>query len=166
MSGWTYAWDGETGREPSTWRPLGARAVALIGLAFAAWLFLFASGIVPTLGWAEGSERHDRHAVYLTDESGFGLPTIYVLAGQRLWWDYEVAAEGGGGVRLRIVKSIPSRAFHVQTLDVERSGAGRFEVVAPESGLYSFEHELVPHGALIGGAEPGRTSYRLSWGVS
>lgn len=168
MNGWTFAWsdpDEVERRDRAAWQPLGARAAALVGLAFAAWLFLFASGILPTLGWAEGSERHDRHAVYLTEESGFGLPTIYLLAGQRLWWDYDVAVEGGGGVRLRIVKTVPRRDFHVRMRDVERTGRGRFEVVAPESGLYSFEHELVPQGVLLTGAEPGRTAYRLSWGV-
>jgi hypothetical protein len=169
MSGWTFAWsDPEEveARERAAWKPLGARAALLVGLAFAAWLFLFASGILPTLGWAEGSERHDRHAVYLAEESRFGLPTMYLLAGQRLWWDYDVTVEGAGGVRLRIVKSIPSPGFHVRTLDVERTGQGRFEVVAPESGLYSFDHEPVPQGVLISGAQPGRTAYSLSWGVS
>jgi hypothetical protein len=168
MSGWTFAWsdpDEVERREQAAWKPLGARAVALIGVAVSAWLFLFASGIFPTLGWAEGSERHDRRAIYLSEESGFGLSTIYVLAGQRLWWDYDVAVEGGGGVRLRIVKSIPARAFHVEVRDIEQTGQGRFEVVAPESGLYSFDHELVPQGVLIAGGVPGRTSYDLSWGV-
>lgn len=168
MSGWSFASAGAdaTDREPAAWQPLGARAIALAGLAFAAWLLLYAAGILPTLGWAEGSERHDRHAVYVAEESGFGLPTMYLLAGQRLWWDYDVAVEGRGGVRLRIVKTVPSRAFHVRTQDVERTGRGRFELVAPESGLYRFEHELMPHGVLLTGATPGRTVYRLSWGVS
>lgn len=169
MSGWTFAWSDQEEverTERAGWRPIGLRAAATIGIVFSLWFFLFAVGALPTLGWAEGSERHDRNAVYLTEETSFGLPGMYLLKGQRLWWDYDVTVEGRGGVRLWLVKSVPSREFHVRTLQIDQSGRGRFEAVVPESGLYGFDHELIPHGAFLSGTTPGRTSYRLRWGVS
>ena len=143
----------------------GGWTAGLFAVAAALWFFLFAMGALPTLGSVEGSERHGANLVRLADESSFGLATMYASRGQRLWWDYDVTVEGAGGVRLRIAKSVPSRAFIVRAQDIARTGRGRFEVIAPESGFYSFSQELVPQGDLLGNGAPGSTRYDLSWGI-
>jgi hypothetical protein len=171
MSDWVTAWDEE---ERATGSGFGGRgnalryggwAAGLFALAAALWLFLFAMGIVTTLGSVEGSERHGGAGVRAADDSSFGLATMYASRGQRLWWDYEMDVEGAGGVRLRIAKSPPSQAFIVRFQDVARSGRGRFEVVAPESGFYTFSQELIPQGDAFGTGAPGSTRYDLSWGI-
>jgi hypothetical protein len=168
MSGWTRAWDdGETADEPV--RGAGPRAASWGFYAFtallSAWLFLYLSGLFTTLGWAEGSERHGANAIRLADDSGFGLPGIYLFKGQKAWWDYDVAVEGEGGVRILIGKAVPSRDFIVRARHLDATGKGRFEVVAPESGFYTFSHELEPIGGPFGGARPGSTRYKLRWGA-
>ena len=167
MSGWSFAWDNPDAesRDETASRPLGRFALAFVGLCLALPLLLYATGLVPALGSAEGSERHDRRAVYFSEDSSFGLSTMYVRQGQRLWWDYDVTVEGRGGVRVWFAKSVPSPDFSVRMQTIDRTGRGRFEVVAPESGFYSFDHELVPSGVFLTGARPGSTNYRLSWGV-
>jgi hypothetical protein len=169
MSGWTTAWDNDESGEGRGSVSLGARhagwAVGAIAVIAAFWFFLFAAGILTTLGSVEGSERHGRDLVRFADESSLGVGTMYASAGQRLWWDYDVTVEGTGGVRLRIAKAPPSAAFIVRFQDVAASGRGRFEVVAPESGFYTFSQYLIPQGVLIGPGEAGSTRYDLSWGI-
>jgi hypothetical protein len=166
MAGWTNAWN-KAADEPG--RDAAARAASWGFHAFtatlSAWLFLYISGLFTTLGWAEGSERHGADSIRLADDSRFGLPGMYLIEGQTAWWDYEVAVEGEGGVRLLIGKAVPSPDFIVKARHLTASGKGRFEVVAPESGFYSFSHELEPIGGLLGRSEPGATRYRLKWGV-
>lgn len=168
MSGWTSAWDVEPrADEPS--RGAGARALSwsfyVFTAALSVWLFLYLGGLFTTLGWAEGSERHGADAVRFADATSIGLPGMYLAKGQKAWWDYEVEVEGEGGVRILIGKALPSRDFIVKARHLRESGRGRFEVVAPESGFYSFSHELEPIGGLVGRAEPGSTRYRVKWGV-
>ena len=167
MSGWTTAWDDERAEEPV--RGAAARAASWGFYAFPAllsgWLFLYLGGLFTTLGWAEGSERHGADAVRLADDSRIGLPGMYLTAGQKAWWDYEVEVEGEGGVRLLIGKAVPRPDFIVKVEHLTASGRGRFEVVAPESGFYTFSHELEPIGGLLGRAQPGSTRYKLKWGV-
>ena len=62
-------------------------------------------------------------------------------------------------MRLRIAKSAPSQAFIVRFQDVARTGRGRFEVIAPEAGFYSFSQYLIPQGDLFGNGPPGSTRY-------
>jgi hypothetical protein len=170
MSAWTFA-GGDL--EPEAERGFGAgKAVryggwtaGLFTAAAALWLFLFAIGALPTLGSVEGSERHGANLVRLADQSSFGLSTMYAGRGQRLWWDYDVTVEGAGGVRLRIAKSPPSGAFVVRFQDVARTGRGRFELIAPETGFYTFSQELIPQGNLLGNGRAGATRYDLSWGI-
>ena len=164
---WAFAWetpegDAERGRASSVqW---SARAVLLFLLVPALWLLAYGLGLFTTLGWAEGSETHDRFGIYREDRSVVGLGTMYLLAGQRAWWDYDMRVEGRGGLRLRIARSIP-RPGQVRFQDVASSGAGRFEFVAPESGFYRFSLENVPNPGRFGRQRAGSTSYRLSWGV-
>lgn len=169
MTEWVSAWDeaeddagGGSGGNAARY---GGWAAGAFALAAAGWLFLFAMGALTTLGSAQGSERHGPSLIRAADESSFGLPTMYASRGQRLWWDYQVTVEGAGGVRLRIAKSVPSAAFIVRAHDIARSGSGRFEVIAPESGFYSFSQELIPQGDLFGNGRAGATSYDLSWGI-
>ncbi|MEA3028930.1 MAG: hypothetical protein QOJ53_1115 [Sphingomonadales bacterium] len=170
MSAWTFA-GGDL--EPDAGAGLGGRGAlryggwtaALAAAGAASWFFLFAMGALPTLGAVEGSERHGANLVRLADQSSFGLSTMYAGRGQRLWWDYDVAVQGAGGVRLRIAKSPPSRAFIVRFQDVARTGRGRFELIAPEAGFYSFSQELIPQGNLLGNGQAGETRYDLSWGI-
>ena len=68
-------------------------------------------------------------------------------------------------MRLIVGKAVPSRDFIVRVHHLRAGGRGRFEVVAPASGLYNFSYELEPIGGPVGGAEPGSTRYRLKWGV-
>jgi len=169
MSGWTFAGD-DVGRGAesgggSAGALYGGWAVGAIASIAAFWFFLFAAGVVTTLGSVDGSERHGRNLVRLADESSLGLGTMYASQGQRLWWDYDVTVEGAGGVRLRISRSPPSQAFIVRALDIAHTGRGRFEVIAPESGFYSFSQELIPQGDLLGNGEAGSTAYSLSWGI-
>jgi hypothetical protein len=167
MSGWVSAWSDTDAAEPrGAGARLGAWGFYLFTAAISLSLFLFLSGLVTTLGSAEGSERHGANAVRLADDSSFGLPTMYLTAGQKAWWDYEVDVEGEGGVRMLIAKSVPSREFIVKAENVRASARGRFEVVAPASGFYSFSYELVPIGGPLGGARPGATRYKLSWGAN
>lgn len=167
MSGWTFAWGGDTpddaGR-PGTAR-VAAWAVYGVVALLGAWLVLYLGGIVTTLGAAEGSQRHGAGAVRLAEESRFGLSTMYLAAGQTAWWDYDVDVEGEGGVRLIVSKAVPTSDFIVKVHHVRTGGRGRFAVVAPAGGLYSFSYELEPIGGLLGGAEPGSTRYTLKWGV-
>jgi hypothetical protein len=170
MSAWTFV-GGDS--EPDASERFGGRNAARYGgwtaglfvLAAAGWFFLFAIGALTTLGSVEGSERHGTSQVRLADQSSFGLGTMYASRGQRLWWDYDVTVEGGGGVRLRIAKSPPSRAFIVEARDISRTGRGRFELIAPESGFYSFSQYLIPQGDLLGNGPAGSTRYALSWGI-
>jgi hypothetical protein len=167
MSEWVTAWDDDdvdTGGAGGAAR-YGGWALGAILVAAVLWLFLFAAGFVTALGSVDGSERHGRNLVRLADESSFGLGTMYARAGQRLWWDYDVTVEGAGGVRLRIAKSVPRPDFIVRFQDVARTGRGRFEVVAPESGFYGFSQYLIPQGDLLGNGEAGSTAYSLSWGI-
>ena len=170
MTEWVSAWDesdGEAGKGfgGGTARRYGGWAAAALALAAALWLFLFAIGLFTTLGSAEGSERHGGAGIRAADASSFGLATMYASRGQPLWWDYDIAVEGAGGVRLRIAKSVPSQAFIVRFQDVARSGRGRFQVIAPESGFYRFSQELIPQGDALGAGAPGATRYDLSWGI-
>lgn len=165
MSELGFAWN-DDGREPA------AKAVRLGTWGFGAlagllsvWLFVYLSGLFTTLGSASGSERHGADAIRIADDGGFGLPTMYLAAGQTAWWDYEVQVEGEGGIRIEIAKSVPSPDFIVKAKALTASGKGRFEAVAPESGFYTFSRELVPIGGPLRGARPGSTSYRLKWGV-
>ena len=166
MSGWTTAW---SDTEDEAARPGPARvaawavyaAVILLGI----WLVLYLGGLFTTLGTAEGSERHGGSAVRLVEDGSFGLSTMYLAKGQTAWWDYDVEVEGEGGVRLIVGKAVPTSDFIVRVQHVRTGGRGRFAVVAPAGGLYSFSYELEPIGGLVGGAEPGSTRYRLKWGV-
>lgn len=170
MSAWTFV-GGDSEADAS--ERFGGRNAARYGgwtaglfvVAAALWFFLFAMGALPTLGSVEGSERHGANLIRAADQSSFGLRTMYASRGQRLWWNYEVTVEGAGGVRLRIAKSPPSRAFIVEARDIARTGRGRFEVIAPESGFYSFSQELIPQGDLFGNGTAGSTRYDLSWGI-
>ena len=167
MGSWSFAWDppaAETDAPGAAARAAGWLALVL-GFAFAVALFGYATGLVSTLGWAQGSERHDRHLVRLAEDSQLGLATVYAFEGQRLWWDYDVAVEGRGGVRLWIAKTVPQPDFIARAHDVAASGRGRFEVVAPASGFYRFSQEYIPYGVLLDGSEPGATRYDLSWGI-
>jgi len=169
MSGWTTAWDnderGAGGGGAGVAARYGSWAIGAAVVVAAFWFLLFATGLVTTLGSVDGSERHGRNLVRLADDSSFGLTTMYASQGQRLWWDYDVTVEGAGGVRLRIAKSVPSPDFIVRFQDVATTGRGRFEVIAPESGFYSFSQELIPQGDLLGNGEAGSTGYSLSWGI-
>ena len=170
MSAWTFAGgdlesdagEGFGGRNAVRY---GGWTAGLFVVAAAFWFFLFATGALPTLGAVEGSERHGANLIRVADESSFGLRTMYASRGQHLWWDYDVTVEGAGGVRLRIAKSVPSRAFIVRAQDLSRTGRGRFEVIAPESGFYNFSQELIPQGDLLGNGAAGSTRYDLSWGI-
>jgi hypothetical protein len=169
MTEWVSAWDqsddetgGIGGRNAARYGGWAAGAFAIAG---AGWLFLFAMGALTTLGAAEGSERHGANLIRAAEQSSFGLSTMYASRGQRLWWDYDVTVEGAGGVRLRIAKSVPSAAFIVRVQDVVRSGRGRFEMIAPEAGFYSFSQEPIPQGDLLGNGRAGATRYDLSWGI-
>ena len=170
MSDWVTAWDDDAGEAGGGFGGgnalrYGGWAAGAIAVVAALWLLLFALGLFTTLGSVEGSERHGGSGIRAADRSSFGLGTMYASRGQRLWWDYDVTVEGAGGVRLRIAKSPPSQAFTVQFQDVARSGRGRFEVIAPESGFYTFSHYLIPQGDAFGAGAPGATRYDLSWGI-
>jgi len=169
MGEWTSVWSDASGADERDGRGGGARLGAwsfyLFTAALSLWVFLYLSGLFTTLGSAQGSESHGTNAVRIADDGGFGLPTMYLFAGQKAWWDYDVAVKGEGGVRLLIAKTVPSTAFIVKVETVRASAKGRFELVAPESGFYSFSHELAPIGGLLGGAQPGETRYALTWGV-
>jgi len=170
MSAWTFAGgDAEADADErvgggSALR-YGGWSAGLFVVAGALWFFLFAIGAITTLGSVEGSERHGANLIRAADQSSFGLGTMYASRGQRLWWDYDVTVGGAGGVRLRIAKSVPSPDFIVRFQDLARTGRGRFEVIAPESGFYSFSQELIPQGDLLGNGRAGETRYDLSWGI-
>jgi hypothetical protein len=168
MGEWASAWgdDDETATDLGGPPRLGAWSFYLFTALLALLLFAWLSGLLTTLGSAEGSERHGGSAVRLAGDSGFGLPTTYISRGQKAWWDYDVAVEGEGGVRLIVAKSVPSPNFIVKVETVRATARGRFEVTVPESGFYSFSHELAPIGGPLGGARPGATRYKLKWGVS
>ena len=165
MSELSFAWSNE-GREPARNAVrLGAWGFGALTGLLSIWLFLYLGGLFTTLGSASGSERHGPDAVRIADDGGFGIPTMYLAAGQTAWWDYDVQVEGEGGVRVAIAKSVPTPDFIVKAKALTASGKGRFEVVVPESGFYTFSRELVPIGGPLSGARPGSTSYRLKWGV-
>jgi len=171
MTEWVSAWDDSDGEAGSGFGGrgnalrYGGWATAALAIVLSFWLLLFALGVFTTLGSAEGSERHGGSGIRAADDSAFGLATMYASRGQRLWWDYEVDVEGAGGVRLRIARSPPSQAFIVRYRDVARTGRGRFEVIAPESGFYTFSQYLIPQGNALGIGAPGSTRYDLSWGI-
>jgi hypothetical protein len=168
MTEWVSAWDesdDDAGSGGGNAVRYGGWAAALFAIVAGGWLFLFAMGLFTTLGAVEGSERHGGSGIRAADQSSLGLGTMYASRGQRLWWDYDVTVEGAGGVRLRIAKSVPSAAFIVRVHDVARSGRGRFALIAPEAGFYSFSQELIPQGDAFGAGAPGATRYDLSWGI-
>jgi hypothetical protein len=154
-----------SGRQPGG----GRRAAAWTFYAFTAaaslWLFLYASGIHPWLGFAEGSARHGAAGVRVSDDSSGGLSTMLLFKGQKAIWDYDVQVEGSNGVRLRVAATPPQRGFIVRMQRIEATGRGRFEVVVPATGLYRFDYELEPLGTLAGPARPGSVRYRLHWGA-
>ena len=149
--------------------PARSKLPALAFYAFTAlaslWLFLFVSGLLPWLGYAEGSSRHGTTGARLRDETSLGMPAMLLARGQKAVWDYDVTVEGRDGLILRIAKTPPQPGFVVKTLRIERTSKGRFVVEAPAAGLYAFDHELVPTGGLLGPVTPGSTRYRLRWGV-
>ena len=170
MSDWVTA---QGDFEPDAERRFGGREAARYGgwagaaalMAGLCWLLLFELGLFATLGSVEGSERHGANLVRAADQSSLGLATMYASRGQRLWWDYDVTVAGAGGVRLRIAKSPPSAGFIVRAQDVARTGRGRFEVTAPESGFYTFSQYLIPQGDMLGNGQAGETRYALHWGI-
>ncbi len=169
MSNWTFAWDsseGDASKIAASNQVAGAGkwAGVLFGLVFAIWLFVYATGIFTTLGWVEGSERHDRFGVRPAESSSTGLSTMYLLQGQTAWWDYDIAVEGTGGVRLSIAGAIP-RPDSMRIQNITRTGRGRLELVAPRSGLYYFRHQYVPLSGAFGRTPAGSTRYTMSWGV-
>ena len=168
---WAFAWDtpeGDASAVHDRTRPalrVGKWGAALFGIVFGLWLFAYGSGLFTTLGWAEGSERHNRFGIRLAEQtSATGLGTMFLVAGQTAWWDYDVETEGAGGVRLSIA-STPPRPGSIRVENVTRTGRGRIALVAPHTGLYSFRHEYVPLAGAFGRQPPGATRYRLSWGV-
>jgi hypothetical protein len=170
MSAWTFAGgDSEFDADESVGGRNALRYGGWTGALFvvgaALWFFLFAMGAFTTLGSIEGSERHGASQIRLADQSSLGLGTMHARRGQRLWWEYDVTVEGAGGIRLRIAKSPPSQAFTVRFQDVARTGRGRFEVIAPESGFYSFSQYLIPQGDPLGNGQAGATRYNLRWGI-
>lgn len=150
---------------PSQRPPIAAWAFYAFTAFASIWLFLFVSGLFPWLGYAEGSSRHGTAGVRVRDDSGIGMPAMFLVKGQKAVWDYDVTVEGDDGLILRVSKTPPQPDFIVKTLRIEQSAKGQFEVVAPATGLYGFEHELLPIGTLFGPAKPGSTRYRLRWGV-
>jgi hypothetical protein len=169
--GWAFAWDTPEG-DASAVQERAQRAVrvgtwgaTLLGLAFATWFLLYATGLFTTLGSAEGSENHDRFGVRTSSGSGMGLPSMYLLAGQRAWVDYELVTEGdGGGILVTIADWVPHRDG-VLIRRLTATGQGRIELVAPRAGFYSFAHEYLPLGGAFGRGPAGATRYALSWGV-
>ncbi len=170
---WAFAWespdgDAETALDGKTRdgaARLGGWAFALFGGAFALWFAAYGLGLYTTLGWAEGSERHDRFGVRLAEEDSItGLTTMYLFAGQRAWWDYDATAEGCCGVRLIITRTVP-RPGQVKAFDLTRTGRGRFEWVVPESGFYSFRRYHVPLAGAFGRQPAGSIRYSVSWGA-
>jgi hypothetical protein len=167
MSELSYAWDDaepKAGGRSASLR-LGSWSLGAFAGLLSIWVFLYLSGLFTTLGSASGSERHGADAIRISDGGGFGIPTMYLAAGQTAWWDYEVEVQGEGGIRIEIAKSVPTPDFIVKAKALTASGKGRFEVVAPESGFYTFSRELVPIGRPLNGANPGSTVYSLKWGV-
>jgi hypothetical protein len=160
MSELSFAWDNEA--EEAIERGPAARYGAWTFYAFTAllalWLFLYVGGLFTTLGSAQGSERHGASAIRIADEGGFGVPTMYLTAGQKAWWHYDVRVEGEGGVRLVIAKSVPSPRFIARARNIRASERGRFEIVAPEGGFYTFSREWAPIGRPLVGARPGSTA--------
>jgi len=150
---------------PSPSAPIAAWAFYVFTALASLWLFLFLSGLMPWLGAAEGSSRHGTAGARLRDDSSFGLSAMFLFKGQKAVWDYDVTVEGDDGLILRVSKTPPQPDFIVKTLRIEQNTKGRFEVVAPATGLYAFDHELLPTGALLGPVEPGSTRYKLRWGV-
>jgi hypothetical protein len=150
---------------PSPRAPITAWAFYVFTALASLWLFLFLSGLMPWLGTAEGSSRHGTAGVRVRGDSGFGLPAMFLFKGQRAVWDYDVIVEGDDGLILRVGKTPPQPDFIVKMLRIEQSAKGRFEVIAPATGLYTFDYELVPIGALFGPAKSGSTRYMLRWGV-
>lgn len=166
---WAFAWespDGDAERvlDRRTAVQWSLRGVLLFMLAPLLWLLVYALGLSPTLGWAEGSETHDRFGIYREDRSRLGLGTMYLFAGETAWWAWDMRIEGHGGLRLTIARAIP-RPGQVRFQDVKTSGAGRFEFVAPETGFYTFSLEHVPNPGRFGRQRAGSTVYDLSWGV-
>jgi hypothetical protein len=150
---------------PSQRAPIAAWAFYALTAFASLWLFLFLSGLMPWLGTAEGSSRHGKAGARLRDDSSLGLSAMFLIKGQKAVWDYDVAVEGDDGLILRVSKTPPQPDFIVKTLRIEQSAKGRFEVIAPATGLYTFDYELVPIGALFGPAKSGSTRYMLRWGV-
>jgi hypothetical protein len=168
--GWAFAWDtpeGEANAVDDRARPglrVGKWGAALFGLIFGLWLFAYGTGFFTTLGWAEGSEGHNRYGIRLAEEtSTTGLGTMFLFAGQTAWWDYEIETEGGG-VRLSIA-STPPRPGSIRVENITATGRGRVTLVAPHSGLYSFQYQYVPLAGGFGHQPTGATRYSLSWGV-
>jgi hypothetical protein len=145
--------------------PVAAWAFYAFTALASLWLFLFVSGLLPWLGYAEGSSRHGTIGARLRDDSGIGMPAMLLAKGQKAVWDYDVIVESKDGLILRVSKTPPQPDFIVKTLRIEQSRKGRFVVEAPAAGLYAFDYELVPTGGLLGPVAPGSTRYRLYWGV-
>ena len=178
MSGpmsWAFAWESPDGNADTALdRKRAARsgasrvagwAFALFGTALASWLLAYGLGLYTTLGWVEGSERHNRFGVYVGDmASPIGFTTMYLFEGQTAWWDYDVAVQGTGGVRLTILRN-PPQGSQIRLQRVTATSRGRLEYVVPESGFYSFRYEREPLPYAFGHTPVGRTRWRLSWGA-
>lgn len=171
VMGWAFAWDTPEGdasaghdRTRSALR-MSKWGATLFGFLFGLWLLAYGMGLFTTLGSAEGSERHDRFGVRTDSSSALGLPSMYLLAGQRAWIEYDLTTEGdGGGLLVTIANWVPHRdGILIQRLTV--TGRGRIELVAPRAGFYSFAHEYLPLGGAFGRGPAGATRYSLSWGV-
>ena len=165
---WTFAWDAhqrekqEEERRGNNWT---VRIFLLFLLLPASWLLAFATGFTTTLGMAEGSERHNRYGVYVSDDFlSPGLGTMYLVEGQHAYWDYDVRVEGTAGIRLRIGRTLP-RPDQFRLQDVQATGNGRFEFIVPESGFYSFDYEHAPLAGAWGHIPVGSTTYKLRWGA-
>ena len=168
--GWAFAWDTPEGdasaaHDRSQALRVGKWGATALGAAFALLVMAYGTGLFTTLGSAEGSESHNRFGVRTDSASSIGLPSMYLLAGQRAWIDYDLVIEGdGGGLLVTIANWVPHRDG-ILIRRLASTGRGRIELVAPRAGFYSFAHEYLPLGGAFGRGPVGAMRYRLSWGV-
>lgn len=141
--------------------PVSRQATALgfyaLVAALCIWLFAYVSGLYPYLGSAATDNRSSFGQTTSFSESGFGVETMLLFAGQTAFFEYE-STSAESDITLD-VKPMMTLGYSPAMQRIRGVAKGTAEFPVATTGLYNFRHEP----AL--GRRYGRTAYSVSWGA-
>ena len=157
--------ESEFGTKPSA-RRIGAGAGGLFVAAFLIWGALYASGIVPWLGYAwltRQSFGAGPLSVIGEDQAGtsFGVSTFFFVSGQEVVIDYDADIRAGS-LFLYVHDLTKAGQGLGGSHFVTESGAGVWTYRIPKTGLYAI---TVEPSTAVGAGSGFDMSYSAWWGA-